>query len=196
MSVGVARVVIVTSTCLVWLAGCETSSKFSDLLRSGNGGQQASSPPVDADTTGTVAGPDGSPQPRAAPNLLGSDPNDDLSLGKKQFRAANYGLAERHFRRAVELHPRDGEAWVGLAASYDRLRRFDLADRAYEQAIRVMGPTVEILNNQGFSYMLRGDYKRARLKFDEALARDPANPHAQANLKLLHESFRKGKAIE
>jgi Flp pilus assembly protein TadD len=31
------------------------------------------------------------------------------------------------------------------------LRRFDLADRAYGQAIRIVGPTAEILNNQGYS---------------------------------------------
>ncbi len=101
----------------------------------------------------------GDPPLDAVPKgLLGKDPNDDLSLGKKYFRAANFGLAETHFRRAVELHPRDPEAWVGLAASYDRLRRFDLADRAYDQAMKIVGPTPEILNNKGYSYMLRGDY--------------------------------------
>ena len=88
----------------------------------------------------------------AAKGLLGSNPYDELSLGKKHFRASDYGLAEKHFRRAVETHPRDAEAWIGLAASYDRLRRFDLADRAYGQAVGIVGPTVEILNNQGFSY--------------------------------------------
>ena len=132
----------------------------------------------------------------AEPGLLGSDPNDDLSLGKKQYRANNFGLAEKYFRRAVELHPRDAEAWLGLAASYDRLRRFDLADRAYGEAIKIVGPTVEILNNQGFSYMLRGDYKRARAKLKEAERRDPGNKYVLNNLKLLRESWRKGKAVE
>ena len=37
-----------------------------------------------------------------------------LSLGKKQYRANNFGLAEKYFRHAVELHPRDAEAWLGL----------------------------------------------------------------------------------
>jgi Flp pilus assembly protein TadD len=50
----------------------------------------------------------------------------------------------------------------GLAASYDRLRRFDLADRAYQEAIRIVGRTPEVLNDQGFSYILRGDYGRAQ----------------------------------
>ena len=123
--------------------------------------------------------------PRAAkataPGLLGSDPYDELSLGKKQYRANNFGLAEKHFRLAVEKHPRDAEAWLGLAASYDRLRRFDLADRAYAQAIGILGPTVEILNNQGYSYMLRGDYKRAHATLAAALRKDPNNKYVQNN---------------
>jgi len=155
------------------------------------------------ETTGSVTvtpaepGPSGEPvAPGAKPGLLGDDPHDDLQIAKKYFRSNNYGLAEKAFRSAVERHPRDAEAWVGLAASYDRLRRFDLADRAYEQAIRIVGPKVEILNNQGFSYMLRGDYARAHKKLEEAAAKDPANPYVAANLRLLQESYREGKAVQ
>ena len=142
-------------------------------------------------------GPSGEPvAPLSKPGLLGDDRNDDLQLGKKYFRANNFGLAEKSFRSAVEKHPRDAEAWVGLAASYDRLHRFDLADRAYAEAIRIVGPTPEILNNQGFSYMLRGDYARAHKKLAEAQAKDPANPYVQANLQLLEESYHEGKAVQ
>jgi Flp pilus assembly protein TadD len=128
--------------------------------------------------------------------LLGSNAGDDLNQGKKYFRAGNYGMAERYFRRAVELHPRDAEAWIGLAAAYDRLRRFDLADRAYGQAIAIVGPTVEILNNQGYSYMLRGDTKRARDTLMTAQRKEPGNRFVQNNLQLLAASASKGKAIE
>jgi tetratricopeptide (TPR) repeat protein len=150
----------------------------------------------DPATTGTVPPPLGVPAAAETPGLLGSDPNDELSLGKKHYRAANYGLAEQHFRKAVELHPRDAEAWLGLAASYDRLRRFDLADRAYAQAIRIVGETVEILNNQGFSYMLRGDFRRARAKLLAARRKDPGNKYVANNLHLLEESVRLGKQVE
>lgn len=147
------------------------------------------------ETTSTVASPLGVPA-AAEPGLLGSDPNDDLSLGKKQYRANNFGLAEKYFRRAVETHPRDAEAWLGLAAAYDRLRRFDLADRAYAQAIKIVGPTIEVLNNQGYSYMLRGDYRRARERLMAAQRKDPGNKYVANNLHLLAESYRKGKAVE
>src|SRR5499427_4237669 len=86
-------------------------------------------------------------------------PSDEpLKLGLEYFKKGSYGLAQRHFRDAVEKAPEDAEAWIGLAASYDRLRRFDLADQAYAQLLKLLGPTPEVLNNQGYSYMLRGDY--------------------------------------
>jgi Flp pilus assembly protein TadD len=202
MLTGIARGLVVTVAAL-WLAGCSTSNNFSNLFGSktpsdeasaAQANAEASEPPTDETTTGTVPPPLGA-RP-TAPGLLGSDPYDELSLGKKYYRSNNYGIAEKHFRRAVESHPRDAEAWLGLAASYDRLRRFDLADRAYGQAVGILGPTAEILNNQGYSYMLRGDYKRAHAALVAAQRKDPTNKYVQNNLRLLEESYRKGKAIE
>jgi Flp pilus assembly protein TadD len=118
-------------------------------------------------------------------------PSDEpLHLGLEHFNRGHYGIAERYFRDAVEKSPRDVTAWVGLAASYDRIGRFDLADRAYTAAIGLAGYTTDILNNQGYSYMLRGDYKTARRKFLQAYAREPGNPTIMNNLKLLDSSGR------
>jgi len=217
MSIRVARVLIVLAACLAALGGCSSSAKLSDLWgqKDGDAANPSTTPTADndfpsaaarangGDTTGSVnvtraePGPSGEPvAPLAKPGLLGDDPNDDLQLGKKYFRSGNFGLAEKSFRTAVEKHPRDAESWVGLAASYDRLHRFDLADRAYAEAIRIVGPTAEILNNQGFSYMLRGDYTRAHKKLEEAQARDPGNPYVQANMRLLEDSYREGKSVQ
>jgi Tfp pilus assembly protein PilF len=197
---------VATVACLLWLNGCETSTKLGDLLHS-SGDTTKSIPPASetaseaaadpAATGGVVVVPPGVAAVDDVPKgLLGKDPNDDLNLGKKYFRSANFGLAERHFRRAVEQHPRDLEAWIGLAAAYDRLRRWDFADRAYEQAMKISGPQAELLNNWGYSFMLRGDYRRARETLLRAQVQDPANPYIKNNLELLEVSFRKGKAIQ
>jgi Flp pilus assembly protein TadD len=116
--------------------------------------------------------------------------DEPLKLGVEHFNRGNYGLAERYFRDAVEKAPRDVTAWIGLAASYDRLARFDLADRAYDSAIKLTGETPEILNNLGYSYMLRGDLVAARKKFLKAYERQPDNPMIINNLKLLNSSYR------
>jgi Flp pilus assembly protein TadD len=190
------RQVLIAAACLSALAGCNTTdlfkSKFSEPLPDPLAPQASATTP-DAAPTGSVASAMKSPP--ANPELLGADPNDDVSIGKKYFRQGSYGVAERHFRKAVELHPNDAEAWIGLAASYDRLRRFDLADRAYTNAIKIAGATPEILNNQGFSYMLRGDYTRARATLLAAQAKDPANPYIANNLSLLAESAKKRRAV-
>jgi Flp pilus assembly protein TadD len=180
------RVFAVAALGLVWLSGCQTTQNETASVD----GQEA---------TGSIPSPTTGPGPGDTPSstgLLGEDPKDDLNLGKKYYRENSFGLAERHFRRAVELGPKSVEAWVGLAASYDKLKRFDLADRAYAQAIRLAGPTTEILNNQGYSYMLRGDRRRARAKLLEAQARDPGNPYVQNNLNLLDQSLREGAAVK
>ena len=196
MSVGVKRSVAFAVAGLVWLTGCETTStRLPDIFnlkaeKVANNAEEA---------TGSVgahpAVGDSGPAVEPVPPFTPSNPNDDLSLGRMNFRQGNYGLAERYFRRAVESGPREAEAWLGLAASYDRLRRFDLADRAYGQLIGLSGPTPEILNNQGYSYMLRGDFRHARQILAEAQAKDPANPYIANNLALLEESVRTRKAV-
>jgi Flp pilus assembly protein TadD len=53
-----------------------------------------------------------------------------------------------------------------------------------------------VLNDEGFSYMLRGDYQRAYKLLNQAQAKDPANPYVQANLKLLADAYRGHKAVQ
>lgn len=187
MRVVVVRVPLVMAACLVWLAGCATAPPL---------GGSAATPAADAYAATTPPG-EAAATPPGGPGTvaLGSDPHDDLSLAKRHFRASNYGTAEQHFRKAVEQHPKDAEAWVGLAAANDRLHRYDLADRAYKEAIRILGETPEILNNQGYSYILRGDYARARQILRKAQSRDPRNPYILNNINLLEKVARKGKGV-
>jgi Flp pilus assembly protein TadD len=96
-----------------------------------------------------------------------------------------------HFRRAVESRKDDAEAWLGLAASYDELKRYRLADRAYAQALELIGPTPEFLNNRGYSYLLRGDLRRASQDLSEAQAKDPDNEKIRNNLATLEARARR-----
>ena len=91
MAARAGRHLVAAAACLIVLQGCETSTKLGDLLQPKAAGELPS-PPVDA--TGSVSPPASDFQPDAVPKgLLGKDPNDDLSLGKKYFRAADFGLA-------------------------------------------------------------------------------------------------------
>jgi Flp pilus assembly protein TadD len=202
MGTKASRVLFATAACLLWLNGCETSSRLGDLFQSNADStqtSQGSASESDPATTGSLRQGPAEAQPETAAkgtSKQSSGKQDELALGKKHFDTGNFTLAERHFRRAVELRPRDLEAWLGLAASYDRLRRFELADRAYDQAVKIAGPTAEILNNRGYSYMLRGDAKRARETLLEAQGKDPGNTYIKNNLELLEANLRKSKATQ
>lgn len=124
------------------------------------------------------------------PNEVKYYPSDQpLRLGQEYFNRGIYGVAQQYFQAAVEKAPKDPAAWIGLAASYDRIGRFDLADRAYRQAIKLQGKTTQLLNNLGYSYMLRGNLTAAREQFHEALMLDPDNQTIQNNITLLNGSY-------
>jgi Flp pilus assembly protein TadD len=136
-------------------------------------------------------------KPSPIPNpVTGQNPGDvryypsdqPVRLGTQRFYAGNFGLAQQYFQDAVEKSPEDVMAWIGLAASYDRLGRFDLADHAYGAAAKLEGETPRLLNNEGYSYMLRGDLKTARAKFHQALKLDPDNQTTLNNIRLLNSS--------
>lgn len=137
--------------------------------------------------------------PLADPVVAGDPPafstgiltsNEANRLGRANLAAGNYGNAERHFRTAVEKNRTDVASWIGLAAAYDNLSRFDLADRAYHEAIGIQGETFEIINNLGYSYLLRGDKRRALKQFEHALSLEPGNPVVLNNLRILHSGER------
>ena len=65
--------------------------------------------------------------------------------------------------------------------------------RAYDAAIKIAGPTAEILNNQGYSYMLRGDFQHARAKLVAAREKEPDNPYIKNNFELLEASVQRRK---
>lgn len=108
-----------------------------------------------------------------------------LALGKENFASQNFGLSERYFREAVANRSDNVAAWAGLAASYDQLGNFEKADRAYKALVDLKGNDPRVLNNLGYSYLLRGDYKKARSYFNRAQSANPGLEEVQGNLHLL-----------
>jgi Flp pilus assembly protein TadD len=134
---------------------------------------------------GCAATPDAVLETGAIPPSDQRPSDEGVALGKRHYAAGDYGLAERHFRAAVESNPQRVEAWLGLAASYDRLSRFDLAERAYLRVKDLQGETPALLNNLGYHYLLRGQLARARKHLLAAAEKDPKNEQIQGNLRLL-----------
>jgi Flp pilus assembly protein TadD len=167
MSIRMIQVLVAVAACLPALCGCASGTKISGPWLSQNKSSQA-------------------------PKQAGK-PLDDVQLGDKYYRAKNYMLAAQSYTSAAQAHPDNAKAWLGLATAYDQMHQFKLADEAYQHAIGITGETVEILNDEGYSYILRGDYQRARHLLEEAEVKDPANPYVQTNMHLLDKNYFGGK---
>lgn len=137
--------------------------------------------------------PNGTDAPDLSASAVGPAPlasNELDRLGRQDIDAGNNGLAEDHFRAATEQNRNDAFAWIGLAAAYDNLKRFELADQAYAQATRISGESLSIINNIGYSYYLRGDRARALSQLQHALTLYPDNPVILNNIRLVRSGER------
>ena len=115
----------------------------------------------------------------------------NVEKGQIHYKDGSYGLAEKHFREAVEKNPSDAEAWLGLAATYDQLRRFDHAGRAYDSVVKLVGYTPTVLNNLGYHYYLQGNRQSALQSLERARRADPGNSHITNNLDMVRSGGKK-----
>ncbi|MDB5538522.1 MAG: tetratricopeptide repeat protein [Devosia sp.] len=128
-------------------------------------------------------------------NDIGSYTADTaLVQARSHFRNNDYGYSAAFYKRAVELSPKDPEGYVGLSASYDRLGRFDLADRVYASLYDLSGGTVQYYNNVGYSYMLRGNLTEAMRNFRKAMQLAPDNVVVANNIQILKQAAAASRA--
>lgn len=93
---------------------------------------------------------------------------DTYALGKKQFSLGLYGMALKNFRVALVRAPKSLDHLNAVAATYDQLGRFDLAERYYALALGVDPNSVQTLNNIGYSFLMQKDYVSARYYLNQA----------------------------
>jgi Flp pilus assembly protein TadD len=127
-------------------------------------------------------------------NIGSYTPELALSEARAHFRNNDFGHSAAFYKRVVELQPKNPEGYVGLAASYDRLRRFDLSDRVYEALYKLSGASAQYYNNVGYSYMLRGNFKAAYTSFRKAEKLDPKNIVISNNLQILADAAAAARA--
>ena len=120
-------------------------------------------------------------------SLSGAEASHDYSAlyqrGKARFTAGQFGLAANEFQAALVLKPDSVEILNALGATYDRLTRFDLADRYYKDALALDPKDPQTLNNLAYSLMLRGDPQHA-IPLLNVAQNAAADPMIAANLAL------------
>lgn len=113
-----------------------------------------------------------------------SGPELALAQGREQFAQGNYGIAIDSFNAAVNIDQTSIRALNGLAASYDNLGRFDLAQRYYSNALALNPTSAVTLNNAGYSQLMQGNVEDAMKLFEVAAKLDPENSRITANTEL------------
>ncbi|HEY9010268.1 MAG TPA: hypothetical protein VIN06_04575 [Devosia sp.] len=122
-------------------------------------------------------------------NDIGSYTADSaLVQARAHFRNNDFGHSAAFYKRLVELSPKNPEGYVGLGASYDRMRRFDLSDRIYASLFAISGGTAQYYNNVGYSYLLRGKLKDAMSNFRKAQSLAPDSVVIANNIQLVTQA--------
>lgn len=131
---------------------------------------------------------------------IGSPGTPDAPL---EARMANPGdnvdLLVAKVERHLATTPEDGNGWNVLAPVYFRIGRFDDAELAYRNAIRILGPDTERMSGLGETIVMRNDgivTDDAQMAFQAALKIEPNNPRADFYLALaLEQSGRRAEAL-
>jgi len=112
------------------------------------------------------------------------DASDPVERARALVLTGQYGLAIEGLSEAVTQDAGNARALSLLAVSYAQVKRFDLADRYHAQALEIDPSSVVVLNNWGYSYLVRGDGGRATDLLARAAAANDGRPVVAANLAL------------
>lgn len=93
---------------------------------------------------------------------------DPYETGKKQYADGLFGMALKNFRVALVRAPNSIDRLNAVAATYDKLGRYDLSERYYARALAVDPKSVLTLNNVGYSFLMQKDYVSARHYLEQA----------------------------
>ena len=119
--------------------------------------------------------------------LAAKDPTTPLfadGAARAAFRLGRMDDAGRWVALATAQHNAPWRAWSLCGVIADLRSDFQKADACYARALALAPGRAELLNNLGWSLLLRGDWKGAAERLQQALATDPSSRIARANLEL------------
>ncbi len=120
---------------------------------------------------------------------------DDADKAYKQGSTFNdakqYNEAILWFKKVIELKPRHGMAYFGLAYAYQETGQEDLAIANYEKGISLEPNFKAAYAPLAFFYMKKENVEKAYKYAKEAQRLDPTNPDIKKVVKELESSFGK-----
>jgi tetratricopeptide (TPR) repeat protein len=119
--------------------------------------------------------------------LLLSNPANASLLERAAIAALRLGDLVHARPLIVRATTADGASWRawnarGVVADFER--NWPDADAAYARALHLQPRRADVINNRGWSQLLRGDWIEAIADFEQAAALDPASARIRNNLEL------------
>ena len=93
--------------------------------------------------------------------------------------------AIRSFREVLKVDPECADAFHGMAIVSDLTQDWELSDFSYKRALAIRPNDVDLLNDQGYSYLLQNRYQEASQYLSRALQLSPGHEKAHINLAIL-----------
>ena len=124
--------------------------------------------------------------------LLPHHMHDTLMLERAALAAIRSGDRARGeaLLKAASQSPRAGwRIWNAIGVLADRDRRFADADTAYAKALEVQPDQPAVLNNIGWSKLLRGDWAAAESDFDRAATLAPGSARIANNRDFARDAL-------
>lgn len=119
--------------------------------------------------------------------LLQWQPGDPLLAERAALaciRLADITCAAKHSTTATAAPNASWRAWNARAIVADHQRQWEEADEAYDRARSLAPDQPEILNNIGWSLLVRGQWDEALAMIEQAAALDPRSRRIADNLEL------------
>jgi tetratricopeptide (TPR) repeat protein len=113
----------------------------------------------------------------------------DWFLRGSELETSDAGEAERAYRRAIELDPALGDAWLNLGVLLGDIGRTAEAISLYRQAIRRLPDQALLHFNLAVMLEDAGRAADALVAYDRCLALDPKAADAHYNAARLHEQL-------
>jgi serine/threonine protein kinase/tetratricopeptide (TPR) repeat protein len=114
------------------------------------------------------------------------------AAGMEATAAGRYEEALQSFSKAVEVDPKFGIGYQGMAAASLSLRKRKDAEKYVDQALRYLTAMTprERNSTRGLSYLLAGDYKACVREYSDLVAQYPADVLGHNNLAVCFSSLR------
>ncbi|WP_165910165.1 tetratricopeptide repeat protein [Rhodovulum bhavnagarense] len=108
-----------------------------------------------------------------------------VGQGIELLQQRRYEEAYRHLRGIDPMSTGDHTAHMAYAVAADMTGNFRTSDRIYAELGETYPERAVVLNNRGYSHMLRGELDKALVYLREAERLDPGNAVIRNNLDML-----------